>query len=228
ADRRFWVSLLSRKVMLGCVTFVEKQNTKINGSFSPSTPTLRRRREQFVAGVSPYSGITSCRRSKALRRRSWSGDKGVLTTSPHGETEGHPCGEASSPSSGNRSSTGGSSTPVLRHPGHRVRSEESPKKRKHLVKGPTALNKEAHERLVRQDEENLQVGLTLSREEACCSSLLVTSPEVSVDFVFLELAPPPVPVMDIGVDITSPAPIFGLETSKVLGQEGVKSDAAEA
>ncbi|KAL6001328.1 hypothetical protein ACLOJK_007062 [Asimina triloba] len=36
ADHRFWASLLSRKVMLGCVTFARKRNTKIILNFSYS------------------------------------------------------------------------------------------------------------------------------------------------------------------------------------------------
>ncbi|KAL6006445.1 hypothetical protein ACLOJK_037399 [Asimina triloba] len=94
--------------------------------------------------------------------------------------------------------------------------------------GPTALNKEAQERLARQEEEDLQASLALSREEVCRSSLFVTSPEASVDPASLGSAPPHVLVMDIGADTTSLTPIFELETPKAPGREGIEADTAEA
>ncbi|KAL5978858.1 hypothetical protein ACLOJK_018753 [Asimina triloba] len=126
----------------------------------------------------------------------------------------------------------GSPTPVLHCPGHRAWSEERSKKRKHLVKvdlagqGLTALNKEAQERLARR-EEDLQAGLTLSREEARRLGLFVTLLEASMDPVSLGPAPLPVPVMNIRADTTSPTPVLELETSEVPGREIVEADTVE-
>ncbi|KAL5997035.1 hypothetical protein ACLOJK_007961 [Asimina triloba] len=127
-----------------------------------------------------------------------------------------------------------------------ARSEERPKKRKRIVKGveqtslitllsqedfllvPTTLNKEAQEHLARQEEEDLQASLALSREEARCSGLFIASPKASMDLVSLGSAPPLVLMMDIGVDTTSPTPVLELEASEAPGQEGVEVDTTVA
>ncbi|KAL5980342.1 hypothetical protein ACLOJK_028250 [Asimina triloba] len=148
----------------------------------------------------------------------------------YGSHKGRPCGEASGPLSGTHSSTGGSPTPVLR-PSHRAWSEEHSKKRKRHVKeylagqGSTALNKEAKEHLAKQDEENLQAGLALSHEEARRSGLFVTLLEASMDPIYLGSVPPPIPVMNIGIDTTKPTPVYEPETSEALGQKGIEADA---
>ncbi|KAL6003142.1 hypothetical protein ACLOJK_023365 [Asimina triloba] len=111
--------------------------------------------------------------------RSYTSPSGVSTASPRGEPEGHQNGEASGPTPGTHLSTGGSPTPVFHCLGHTTRLEERPKKRKRL--GPTTVNKEAQERLVRQEEEDLQAGLALSHEKARRSGLFIASPEASVD-----------------------------------------------
>ncbi|KAL5978002.1 hypothetical protein ACLOJK_037025 [Asimina triloba] len=96
-----------------------------------------------------------------------------------------------------------------------------------VEQGSTALNKEAQERLVRQEEEDLQAGLALSREEARRSSLLVASPETSVDPTSLGLAPSSVPVAGDGADTKSHIPVFEREASEVSGREGVKARTAD-
>ncbi|KAL6004051.1 hypothetical protein ACLOJK_004598 [Asimina triloba] len=53
------------------------------------------------------------------------------------------------------------------------------------LRGPTALDKEAQERLTRQEEEDLQTSLALSHEEARFSGLLFASTEASASVASL-------------------------------------------
>ncbi|KAL5975344.1 hypothetical protein ACLOJK_019666 [Asimina triloba] len=170
ADRCFWVSLLSRKVMLGCVTFLGKQNTKI--ILNLLDPMLEWKLRFFyarfegqgapVARVSLCSGITSCPRLGALRRRAGAGAKGSS-------------------------------------------------------RGPTALDKEVRERLARQDEEDLQAGLALSRKEARRSGLLVSSPKASMGPASLGPEPPSMSMVVVEADAKSPIPVFEREASEAPG-----------
>ncbi|KAL5976328.1 hypothetical protein ACLOJK_020659 [Asimina triloba] len=82
------------------------------------------------------------------------------------------------------------------------------------------------ERLASQ-EEDLQAGLTLSREEACRSGLLVASPKALVDPAPLGLALSSVLVVDVRANITSSIPIFELEASKVSRRKDVEPRTVE-
>ncbi|KAL6000554.1 hypothetical protein ACLOJK_024253 [Asimina triloba] len=73
----------------------------------------------------------------------------------------------------------------------RARLVDCLKKRKHLVNA----NKDVEEDLERRNGENLQLGLALSRKEACCSSLVVLHRRLHqlVSLPALLAAPPEVP-----------------------------------
>ncbi|KAL6004778.1 hypothetical protein ACLOJK_005334 [Asimina triloba] len=105
--------------------------------------------------------------------------------------------------------------------------EEYLKKMKHLVKvelaeqGPTALGEE-EECLARQEEADLQAGLTLYREEACRSGLIVASLEASAELAPLGPVSSSVLVMDVKANITSPVPAFEREPSEAPGRKGTE------
>ncbi|KAL5987318.1 hypothetical protein ACLOJK_038483 [Asimina triloba] len=79
-------------------------------------------------------------------------------------------------------------------------------------KGLTILDDE-EERLARQEEVDLQVGLTLSCEEARHSGLVIMSPEVVMELVHSGLSSLFVPVMDLDEGALSPTPFYEKEPS---------------
>ncbi|KAL6001525.1 hypothetical protein ACLOJK_007263 [Asimina triloba] len=83
-------------------------------------------------------------------------------------------------------------------------------------KEPMALGKVAEEDMERWDEENLQLGLALSREGARRFDLSVASPEALGGPSLLGSMLPPSHVGDVEGDSPSPNPALGLATPKTL------------
>ncbi|KAL6006439.1 hypothetical protein ACLOJK_037393 [Asimina triloba] len=127
---------------------------------------------------------------------------GVLAASPRGGPEGRQYGEASGSSTDARPSTEGSPKLIPRRLDHRTMGRGAPEEE--------------------EASANLQAGLELSREEARHSSLIVASPEASMEPSPLVLASSSVPVADVEVDITSPRPAFEREPFEASGREGTE------
>ncbi|KAL5973091.1 hypothetical protein ACLOJK_037117 [Asimina triloba] len=69
-DRHLWVLLLSRKVMLGCVTFAGKLNTKIISNLPDSVSKWKSRLFYARFREKRRGGVRGCLRLGALRERS--------------------------------------------------------------------------------------------------------------------------------------------------------------
>ncbi|KAL6009567.1 hypothetical protein ACLOJK_022797 [Asimina triloba] len=181
-DQPFWASLLSRKVILGGISFIGKRTTKIvlNLPDSVSDCKLRFFYSRFRAGEEQvrYVGLEELKsglkwhstRGAFLRwcegLSFYGGLEALLRSEPMGP---------SGPSSGTRSSSRGSRASVSRHVSDRVWPVARPKKRKRLI--DVAASEGVGEEVERLNAENLRLGLALSREEAPCSGLVVASPE---------------------------------------------------
>ncbi|KAL5983811.1 hypothetical protein ACLOJK_017903 [Asimina triloba] len=223
ADRRFWALLLSRKMILGCVTFVGKRNMKIilnlpdlvpNGSSSSFMPTLRRRMESSWNDEQPeVKSVTLEEREWGQwavweffqsHNLKWHSTKGAFFRWFHGLPLSGVL--VASPRGGLRGHLGCRQLAPLRLD-HRTWAEEYPKKKKRLIKGThhilldivrqgsPALDEE--ERLARQEDTDLQAGLMLSREEIHLLDLIIASPKASLDPTPLVPAPSSAPMADV-------------------------------
>ncbi|KAL6002293.1 hypothetical protein ACLOJK_034223 [Asimina triloba] len=250
SDQRVWTSLLSKKVMLRCVSFARKRNTKIVLNLPDSVPEWK-----FWFFYARFEEAVTPEELKRGQRRLWNSSNrtalnGIQQRGPFLRWyQGHPLlgFQALLPMENWRDVHAAKHQvpcrALVRLPGGcrlrsfiaqiTERSRRSVRKRRNaLLRGPTTLSKEAQESLARQDEENLQASLALFYE-AHRSGLLVASPEASMDSVSLELGllesmPPPILARDIGADTTSPIPILEPKTSEALDQEGVGADIARA
>ncbi|KAL6002935.1 hypothetical protein ACLOJK_023157 [Asimina triloba] len=201
------VSLLSRKVILGCVTFTRKRNTKIISNLPDSVPEWKLQHlvsllsRKVMLGWITFAGKRNTNIVSNLPDSvpEW---KLQFLYAHFSEVE---C----------LVFDWGLPMLVPHFLDHRTRAEERPKKKKRL--GPTALDEE-EEHLARQKEADLQLGLVLSREEARRSSLVITSLETSARPAPLGLMLSSVLVVDVEADITSlrePFKATGREEFKV-------------
>ncbi|KAL6001278.1 hypothetical protein ACLOJK_007010 [Asimina triloba] len=173
-------------VILGGISFAGKRTTKIVSNLPNlvSDYKLRFFNARFRAMEEPARAWGYSTRGVFLR---WceglslsEGSRVLLCSEPVG-----PVG----PSSSTRFSFEGSRAPASRRTGDRVWLVECSKKRKQLIDvdavgegyQPVVANKEVGEDVEGQNEEDLRLGLALSREEARCSSLFVASPEAHDD-----------------------------------------------
>ncbi|KAL5985252.1 hypothetical protein ACLOJK_036490 [Asimina triloba] len=100
----------------------------------------------------------------------------------------------------------------------RLRKKKCLAKVGHEGKRFTILDNE-EERLARQEEVDLQAGLTLSCEETHHSSLVIVSLKVAIEPIHLRLTSLSSPMMDIKEGALSLAPSFEKESSKTLVRE---------
>ncbi|KAL5978230.1 hypothetical protein ACLOJK_029347 [Asimina triloba] len=243
ADQHFWASLLSRKMMLGSVSFTRKWNTKIVSNLPNSVPEWKlqffyaRFKEgednelpvvRSVALEELERGQSHIALSGIRRRGPFRWCEGLLLSEALGVLLRGVLAGASGPSLGTRPSSEGSRALASRPTNYRDRFVERPKKRIHLVDGhqPVAVNKGAEEDVERLDEENLQLRLALCRQEARFSGLAIASLEVPL-IPIPKLVSSPV-LGDAGGSPPSPNPSFGWEILEVLGREGARVDASGA
>ncbi|KAL6002292.1 hypothetical protein ACLOJK_034222 [Asimina triloba] len=214
ADRHFWVSLLSRKVMLGCVTFAGKRNMKIVSnvldSWSEGLPEV-----ECIAPEELEAGQRMVPEFFQSHNQRWGLPFfGALAASSREELEG-----CRVPQRMPVLRLGALPALVPRRLDHRACAEECPKKKSLATQGRNRRPWMRRKSVWRGRKRQAFRSNWLSREEARRSGLIVASLEASEGPAPSGLVPSFVLIVDVEGNVMSPVPAFERESSKASGRE---------